>query len=144
MTLVLKAAVGEHLDVFPLAHVEPTSQRLPQKRTLTAEDEERLVEKSHDPNSRSVSRRCRTLLRPENRISAPVAMGKLIADSVLPTVMASPRGVRMVDRCLSRWRPHRVWTKVGACLQEWRPQFARVGNQVEGWLRAVDGLRRAA
>lgn len=52
MKSLLTAAVGEHLDVSPLAHVKRQSTRLPAKRTITAEEHARLLAELHDEEMR--------------------------------------------------------------------------------------------
>lgn len=44
MKSILLAAVGEHLEVSPLAHVKRKTVRLPPKRTITAAEEAQLLE----------------------------------------------------------------------------------------------------
>lgn len=44
MKTILASAVGEHLEVSPLAHVKRRSTTLPPKRTITAAEEARLLE----------------------------------------------------------------------------------------------------
>lgn len=44
MKSILVSAVGEHLDVSPLAHVKRPKVKVPPKRTLTNADEKRLLE----------------------------------------------------------------------------------------------------
>jgi integrase len=51
---MLAAAVGEHLEVSPLAHVKRTTTRLPPKRTLTGDDEARLLEQLRDEEIRDL------------------------------------------------------------------------------------------
>jgi integrase len=48
MKAVLNAAVGQHLEVNPLVHVKRKTAKLPAKRTLTADDEKRLIEQLQD------------------------------------------------------------------------------------------------
>jgi integrase len=48
MKSILTAAVGEHLEVSPLVHVKRKTERLPAKRTLSADDCTRLLEQLHD------------------------------------------------------------------------------------------------
>jgi hypothetical protein len=54
MKSVLVAAVGEHLDVSPLAHVKRKSTQLPAKYTLTAADERRLLKEIDDDEIRDL------------------------------------------------------------------------------------------
>jgi hypothetical protein len=43
MKAILVTAVGEHIEVSPLAHVKRKTQRLPPKRTITAKEEQHLI-----------------------------------------------------------------------------------------------------
>lgn len=43
MKATLVTAVGEHLEVSPLAHVKRKTKKVPPKRTVTAQDEKRLI-----------------------------------------------------------------------------------------------------
>lgn len=54
MKAVLRAAVGEHLEVSPLVHVRRTTTRLPAKRTVTKADEIKLLEEIHDDEIRDL------------------------------------------------------------------------------------------
>lgn len=49
MKALLTSAVGEHLDVSPLAHVKRKTERLPAKWTLAAADEKKLLAELKDP-----------------------------------------------------------------------------------------------
>jgi integrase len=49
MKSILVEAVGEHIEVSPLAHVKRKTERLPPKRTLTKADETTLLKELHDP-----------------------------------------------------------------------------------------------
>lgn len=54
MKSILAAAVGEHLEVSPLAHQKRKTERLPAKRTLSADDCTRLIEELHDAELRDM------------------------------------------------------------------------------------------
>lgn len=67
---ILTAAVGEHLDVSPLAHVKRKTERLPAKRTITAADEKKLLEQITDDEIRDLYLvGVGTLLRQQNLIN---------------------------------------------------------------------------
>jgi hypothetical protein len=54
MKTILGAAVGEHLDVSPLAHVKRKTITLPPKRTLTLADERKLLKAITDDEIRDL------------------------------------------------------------------------------------------
>jgi len=54
MKSILTAAVGEHLEVSPLAHLKRKTERLPAKRTLSADDCTRLIQQLHDDELRDM------------------------------------------------------------------------------------------
>jgi hypothetical protein len=70
MKSILTAAVGEHLEVSPLAHQKRKTERLPAKRTLSADDCTRLIEELHDEELRDMFVvGLGTLLRQETLVS---------------------------------------------------------------------------
>ena len=54
MKSVLAAAVGDHLEVSPLAHVRRKTVALPAKRTMTKADEVALLAELHDDEARDL------------------------------------------------------------------------------------------
>lgn len=70
MKSILKAAVGDHLEVSPLAHVKRRSEHLPAKRTITKAEEKALIEAITDDEVRDIYLvAVGTLLRQQNVIS---------------------------------------------------------------------------
>jgi site-specific recombinase XerD len=54
MKSILAAAVGDHIEVSPLAHVKRKTQKVPPKRTLTKADEQLLLKELHDDEIRDL------------------------------------------------------------------------------------------
>jgi len=151
MKSILTAAVDEHLDVSPLAHVKRKTVRLPAKRTITAAEEKRLLKAFTDDELRDLYLvGVGTLLRQANlihlqrrhyhgsRLVVETKTGPHQVPLTGPTILQT-RAELILKRRLPK-------THEGYFFPTWQARFARMrpdgGGHPRGWFLKV--VRRAA
>lgn len=147
MKQVLVSAVGEHLDVSPLAHVKRRTVALPAKYTLTAADERRLLKELHDDEIRDLYLvGVGTLLRQMNlvtlqrcqhygaRIVVQTKTGPHQVPLTGPTVLQ--------ERAATVLRRRMPKTGDGYFFPRWQARFAKGRDGANAWLLKI--VRRAA
>lgn len=151
MKTMLAAAVGEHIDVSPLAHTKRRTERLPAKRTITAAEEKKLLKAFNDDELRDMYLvGVGTLLRQQNivqlqrkqlhgsRLVVQTKTGPHAIDLTGPTELQT-----RVAMVLKRRLPK---THDGYFFPRWQERFNRMDDEGEGHPRAwfLKVVRRAA
>jgi integrase len=144
---ILNAAVGEHLEVSPLAHVKRKSERLPAKRTVTAADEKRLLEEFTDDEIRDLYLvGVGTLLRQQNLID--LQRRQLHGTRLVVTTKTGPHAVDLSGpttlqrRALTTLKRRLPKTPDGYFFPRWQRLFA--SNRDSGNAFFLKVVRRAA
>ena len=146
MKAVLSAAVGDHLEVNPLTHVKRSSPRLPPKRTLTKDDEARLLEQLHDDEMRDLYLLATgTLLRQVNVVTLrrrQVQGARLTVETkVGPHQLTLDGPTSLQRRCLPILERRLPKTHDGYFFPKWAARFAR--DRQAGNAKFLQGFRRA-
>jgi site-specific recombinase XerD len=130
MKSILKTAVGEHLDVSPLAHVKRKTQQLPAKRTITAADEKDLLEELNDEEIRDLYLvGVGTLLRQMNLIT--LQRKQLHGTRLVVQTKTGPHAIdlrgptRLQDRVRTILKRRLPKTPDGFFFPRWRALFAK-------------------
>lgn len=162
MKTVLNAAVGEHLEVNPLVHVKRITRKVPPKRTLTKDDEERLL-RELAPHTRGVKNTAGgiphgddelhdiyllavgTLLRQENVVSLRRRQyhgGALVADTKTGPHRISLDGPTPLQRrCIAVLKRRMPKTMDGYFFPRWQARFER--NRGGANAKLLQAFRRA-
>lgn len=147
MKSILVAAVGQHLDVSPLAHVKRKTKRLPAKRTLTRADEERLLEHLHDPDIRDMYLvGVGTLLRQSNLVNLQRKQfhgTRLVAETKTGPHQIDLSGpTSLQTRVLTVLKRRQPKTPDGYFFPRWQALFARNRDSANSYFLKM--VRRAA
>lgn len=146
MKAVLRSAVGEHLEVSPLAHVRRKKQRLQAKRTLTAEDEKKILaefedQEIHDLYLVGVG----TLLRQMNLIM--LQRKQLHGDRLVVDTKTGPHTISLDGpttlqrRALTVLKRRMPSTPDGYFFPEWQKRFAEYRDAASSFF--LKRVRRA-
>jgi len=143
---ILNAAVGEHLEVNPLANVKRKSPKQPAKRTLTKADEQRLLEQLHDDELRDLYLvGVGTLLRQMNLVMLQRKHHR--GDRLVVETKTGPHQVSLVEPTILQRRAAMTLkrrlpkTHDGYFFPKWQARFARDRNGANA--KFLQSFRRA-
>jgi integrase len=146
MKSVLNAAVGQHIEVNPLIHVKRKTVKLPPKRTLTKDDEARLLTELHDDEIRDLYLvGVGTLLRQVNLIM--LRRRDYEADRVVVDTKTGPHQVPLTGPTTLQRRAAMVLkrrlpkTHGGFFFPKWQARFEKDRNGANA--KFLQGFRRA-
>lgn len=146
MKQILTAAVGEHLEVSPLAHVKRKAVKVPPKRTMTREDEAKLLAQFTDAEVRDLYLvGVGTLLRQMNLITLQRREHhgtRLVVETKTGPHQVPLNGPTALQRRARRVLARRMpTTPNGYFFPTWQRRFAKDRNAANAWLLKV--VRRA-
>lgn len=157
MKSILVSAVGDHLEVSPLAHVQRKSTKVPPKRTITAADEKRLIIALSPGKVRGGTFGADdelldlyllgvgTLLRQQNLIDLQRQQfhaGRLVVVTKTgPHAIALDGPTTLQRRCLAILKRRMPTTPQGYFFPKWQARFARYRNAANA--KFLQTFRRA-
>lgn len=146
MKTVLVAAVGEHIDVSPLAHVKRKTTALPAKYTLTAADERKLLKEITDDEIRDLYLvGVGTLLRQMNLIT--LQRRQHYGSRLVVQTKTGPHQVPLTGPTMLQTRAAMVLkrrlpkTADGYFFPTWQARFAKNRDSGNAWFLKI--VRRA-
>lgn len=147
MKAILTAAVGDHIEVNPLAHVKRKTTALPAKYTLTAADEKRLLKEFTDDEIRDLYLvGVGTLLRQMNLINLrrPEHHGsRLVVQTKTGPHQVPLTGPTMLqERARTVLRRRMPKTAEGYFFPKWQARFDGYRESGNAWFLKM--VRRAA